>query len=177
MWKKFARTNKQVLESTIKTVGDKLSLKIEFPNMNIFETKSEVLNAHYVQCNSRLIDYSNITIKTKRTLDHCCPSLCHLPSILLDAESNDVDRYRVLNVVSNNASVVEGQCVRWTGDHAHEDSGTAVLSRPSLESTTGTQQRRGTSYVRPPSHCFLSYCTHTVDTFTVRILYQTHYVL
>lgn len=150
--------------------------------MNIFETKSEVLNAHYVPCNSRLIDYSNITIrrrgnfKTKRTLDHCCPSLCHLASIV-DAESNDVDRYRVLNSVSNNASVVEGQCVRWTGGHAHEDSGTAVLSRPSLESTTGTHQRRGTSYVRPPSHCFLSYCTHTVDTFTVRILYYTHYVL
>lgn len=100
--------------------------------MNIFETKSEVLNAHYVPCNSRLIDYSNITIRrrgnfrTKRTLEHCCPSLCHLASIL-DAESNDVDRYRVLNVVSNNASVVEGQCVRWTGGHAHENSGTAVL--------------------------------------------------
>lgn len=113
MWKKFAWTNKQVFESTIKTVGDKLSLKIKFPNMNIFETKSEVLNAHYVPCDSRLIDYSNITIrrrgnfKTKRTLDHCCPSLCHLASIV-DAESNDVDRYRVLNVVSNNASVVEG---------------------------------------------------------------------
>lgn len=113
MWKKFARTNKQVLESTIKTVGNKLSLKIKFPNMNILETKSEVLNARYVPCNSRLIDYSNITIrrrgnfKTKRTLDHCCPYLCHLPSIL-DAESNAVDRYRVLNVVSNNASVVEG---------------------------------------------------------------------
>lgn len=145
--------------------------------MNVSETKSEVLNAHYVPCNSRLIDYSNITIRrrgnfrTKRTLEHCCPSLCHLASIL-DAESNDVDRYRVLNVVSNNASVVEGQCGRWTGGHAHQDSGTAVLSRPSLESTT--RHPPTPRYVqRPATLTLLSFLLHTYS----RYIYRQNIVL